>query len=118
MRLGIVIPEELMQDTCSYIEKEFPEEQVVPFPYHFISEIPEVLQGHQSRADSFLFLGETARFYASREIQPTIPGNPFPVPLLPCSVFLCRHAAPVTPCALPQTCMNRRFFKGPSGKRA
>lgn len=46
MKLGIVIPEELMQDTCSYIEKEFPEEQVVPFPYHFISEIPEVLQGH------------------------------------------------------------------------
>ena len=78
MRLGIVIPEELMQDTCSYIEKEFPEEQVVPFPYHFISEIPEVLQGHQSRADSFLFLGETARFYASREIQPTIPWESIP----------------------------------------
>lgn len=78
MRLGIVIPEELMQDTCSYIEKEFPGELLVPFPYHFISEIPEVLQGHQSRADSFLFLGETARFYASREIQPTIPWKTIP----------------------------------------
>lgn len=78
MKIGVVFPEELMEDTCSYIAKEFPEEQLVPFPYHFISELPDVLQGHQNRADAFLFLGETARFYASREIRPAIPWETIP----------------------------------------
>lgn len=68
IRIGIVVPAEIISEIIRFLEKEFEEITPVPFPYHAISEIPEILSGHQSRADTFLFLGNTARRYAEKVI--------------------------------------------------
>ena len=68
MRIGIVTPQEINGDICSFLRQEFPEIKVIPFPYQFIPEIPDILSGRQNEVDTFLFLGNTARRYAERAI--------------------------------------------------
>lgn len=68
MRIGIVVPGEILPEISGFIEKEFPEIEPVPFPYRSIMDIPEILSGHQRNADALLFLGETARRYAEKAV--------------------------------------------------
>ena len=64
MRIGIVVPGEIVEEIIGFLNKEFPEIEAVPFPYDAIMDIPDILSGKQNRVDSFLFLGNTARRYA------------------------------------------------------
>lgn len=73
MKIGLVIPRQLMEDIERYIHGEFPNIETLPFPYDMIPDIPGVIEGRQSQADAFLFLGETARRWAAREIHPAVP---------------------------------------------
>lgn len=68
LRIGIVVPSEIMPDILSFISKEFSDIAPVPFPYHSIVDIPELIAGRQSQVDTFLFLGNTARHYAEKAI--------------------------------------------------
>lgn len=68
LRIGIVVPSEIMPDILSFISKEFSDIAPVPFPYHSIVDIPELIAGRQSQVDTFLFLGNTARHYAEKSI--------------------------------------------------
>ena len=68
MRIGIVVPTEIMDEITHFLSKEFPEIEAVPFPYRTIVEIPDILSGHQGNIDTFLFLGNTARRYAEKAI--------------------------------------------------
>lgn len=68
MRIGIVVPVEIMDEITHFLSKEFPEIEAVPFPYRTIVEIPDILSGHQGDIDTFLFLGNTARRYAEKAI--------------------------------------------------
>ena len=78
MKLGVVVPGELIEDVCSYINREFPDIETVSFPYAFIPEIPGLIEGKQNRADAFMFLGKTACLYASKEIRPAVPWATIP----------------------------------------
>lgn len=71
MRIGIVVPKEIMTDIHGFIKKEFPDIESVTFPYQSIMDIPGILSGHQNKADALLFLGETARRYAEKALPPT-----------------------------------------------
>lgn len=71
MKIGIVVPNEIMPDICGFIDKEFPDITPVPFSYRSIMEIPEILSGRQNKAEALLFLGETARRYAEKALPPT-----------------------------------------------
>lgn len=73
MKIGLVIPCQLMEDIERYIHSEFFNIEILPFPYDMIPDIPGVIEGRQSQADAFLFLGETARRWAAREIHPAVP---------------------------------------------
>ena len=55
LRIGIVVPSEIMPDILSFISKEFSDIAPVPFPYHSIVDIPELIAGRQSQVDTFLF---------------------------------------------------------------
>lgn len=68
MRIGIVVPGEIMDEITHFLSKEFPEIEAVPFPYRTIVDIPDILSGHQGNIDTFLFLGNTARRYAEKAI--------------------------------------------------
>lgn len=68
MRIGIVVPGEIMDEIIHFLSKEFPEIEAVPFPYRTIVDIPDILSGHQGNIDTFLFLGNTARRYAEKAI--------------------------------------------------
>lgn len=68
MRIGIVVPREIVNEIISFLRKEFPEMEAIPFPYDSIMDIPDNLSGKQNRVDSFLFLGDTARRYAEKAI--------------------------------------------------
>lgn len=69
LRIGVVVPQEILADIIQFIEKEFINITPVPFPYKAIMDIPDILAGHQSAVDSFLFLGNTARRYAEKTIS-------------------------------------------------
>lgn len=73
MKIGLVIPRQLMDDIESYIHCEFPDLAIQRFPYDMIPDIPGVIEGRQSQVDALLFLGETARRWAAREMHPTVP---------------------------------------------
>ena len=68
MQIGIVVPREIVNEIISFLRKEFPEIEAIPFPYDSIMDIPDNLSGKQNRVDIFLFLGDTARRYAERAI--------------------------------------------------
>ena len=71
IRIGIVVPTEIMDEICQFLQKEFTEIIPVPFAYNLISDIPDVVSGQQSQIDAFLFLGNTARRYAEKVIPHT-----------------------------------------------
>lgn len=71
MRIGIVVPGEIVEEIIGFLNKEFPEIEAIPFPYDAIMDIPDILSGKQNRVDSFLFLGNTARRYAEKAIPHT-----------------------------------------------
>lgn len=68
MKIGIVVPQEIMDNICRFVAGEFPKIDPVPFAYTAITEIPEILSGRQRQADAMLFLGETARRYAEKAV--------------------------------------------------
>lgn len=68
MRIGIVVPREIVEEIAGFLKKEFPEITPIPYPYDAIMDIPEILSGKQNRVDAFLFLGDTARRYAEKAI--------------------------------------------------
>lgn len=70
MQIGIVVPREIVNEIISFLRKEFPEIEAIPFPYDSIMDIPDNLSGKQNQVDSFLFLGDTARRYAEKAIPP------------------------------------------------
>lgn len=45
MRIGIVVPAEIIDEIITFLSGEFPEIEAVPFPYHSIVEIPDLLSG-------------------------------------------------------------------------
>ena len=45
MRIGIVVPGEIVEEIIGFLSKEFPEIEAVPFPYDAIMDIPEILSG-------------------------------------------------------------------------
>ena len=51
MRIGIVVPGEIMDEIIHFLSKEFPEIEAVPFPYRTIVDIPDILSGHQGNID-------------------------------------------------------------------
>ena len=67
MRIGIVVPAEIIDEIITFLSGEFPEIEAVPFPYHSIVEIPDLLSGRQN-SETFLFLGDTARRYAEKAV--------------------------------------------------
>ena len=69
LRIGVVVPYEILPDIMQFIRKEFINITPIPFPYHAIFDIPDLIAGHQSSVDSFLFLGNTARRYAEKTIS-------------------------------------------------
>lgn len=71
IRIGVVVPHEIMDEIDQFLRKEFPEILPVPFTYASITEIPDIVSGRQSQADAFLFLGNTARRYAEKVIPHT-----------------------------------------------
>lgn len=71
MKIGIVVPLEMLGEITEFVKKEFPDLTAVPFPYRSIPEIPKILSGQQNKADAFLFLGETARRFAESAIRPS-----------------------------------------------
>lgn len=73
MKIGLVTPEKLMQEIFSFVGREFPDEEFIPFSYRSILDLPSLLSGQQNRADAFLFLGETARRFAAKSIVPAVP---------------------------------------------
>lgn len=68
MKIGIVVPLEIIEDITSFVTKEFPEIEPIPFPYQNIMDIPAILSGQQCKAEAMLFLGETARRYAEKAV--------------------------------------------------
>lgn len=68
MRIGIVVPAEIIDEIITFLFGEFPEIEAVPFPYHSIVEIPDLLSGRQNSVETFLFLGDTARRYAEKAV--------------------------------------------------
>lgn len=78
MKIGIVMPEEILPDISSFIQREFPQLTLLPFPYRSILEIPEALSGRQNQADMFLFLGRTARHFAEKAVPPAVPWHEVP----------------------------------------
>lgn len=68
MRIGIVVPAEIIDEIITFLSGEFPEIEAVPFPYHSIVEIPDLLSGRQNSVETFLFLGDTARRYAEKAV--------------------------------------------------
>ena len=72
MRIGIVVPAEIIDEIITFLSGEFPEIEAVPFPYHSIVEIPDLLSGRQNSVETFLFLGDTARRYAEKAVQPVM----------------------------------------------
>ena len=42
MRIGIVVPAEIIDEIITFLSGEFPEIEAVPFPYHSIVEIPDL----------------------------------------------------------------------------
>lgn len=73
MKIGLVAPVNLMQEISSFVSREFPDEECIPFSYRSILDLPSLLSGQQNRADAFLFLGETARRFAAKSIVPAVP---------------------------------------------
>lgn len=71
IRIGVVVPTEIMDEICQFLQKEFTEIIPVPFSYTLISDIPDIVSGQQSQIDAFLFLGNTARRYAEKVIPHT-----------------------------------------------
>ncbi len=69
LRIGVVVPHEILPEIMEFIEKEFTNITAVPFSYSAIMDIPDLLNGRQSSVDSFLFLGNTARRYAEKTIS-------------------------------------------------
>lgn len=78
MKIGIVMPEEILPDISAFIQREFPELTLLPFPYRSIPEIPRALAGRQNQADMFLFLGRTARHFAEKTVPPAVPWHEVP----------------------------------------
>lgn len=73
MRIGLVGPDVWLKETHKRISNDFPDIQFIPFPYHRPIELLDMLSGEQSRCDLFLFMGETARRWAARQITPVVP---------------------------------------------
>ena len=71
IRIGVVVPHEINEEICQFLEKEFTEIRPVPFAYASITDIPDIVSGQQSQCDAFLFLGNTARRYAEKVIPHT-----------------------------------------------
>lgn len=68
MRIGFVLPEEILDEIISFAKSEFPQITPIPISYKSISELPPLLQGMQRRVDVMLFLGNTARRYAEKTV--------------------------------------------------
>lgn len=68
MKIGVVIPKEAKSEIMTFVKKEFPEIEAVPFAYDAIVDIPGILSGKQNNIDTFLFFGDTARRYAEKFI--------------------------------------------------
>lgn len=94
LRIGIVVPSEIMPDILSFISKEFSDIAPVPFPYHSIVDIPELIAGRQSQVDTFLFLGNTARHYAENPFLTIRNGSLSPAPPLRCFAFSSAQRSP------------------------
>lgn len=73
MKIGFVCPQEVVDDILPYLRKKFPKDTFVSVSYPTISAIPEILSGKQSRADAFLFLGETALHFTMRQMHLSAP---------------------------------------------
>lgn len=90
MRIGIVVPAEIIDEIITFLSGEFPEIEAVPFPYHSIVEIPDLLSGRQNSVETFLFLGDTARRYAEKAVPACDRMADHPA-------FLCLASAPFLP---------------------
>lgn len=103
MRIGIVVPREIVNEIISFLRKEFPEIEAIPFPYDSIMDIPDNLSGKQNRVDSFLFLGDTARRYAEKAIPHSSEWLTIPRSSSALLRLLFGQRSPVFPCILPPT---------------
>ena len=73
MKIGMVGPKVWLDESMKRISHDFPDILFIPFPYHLPIELPDILEGEQHRCDFFLFMGETARRWAARQITPAVP---------------------------------------------
>lgn len=78
MKLGLVIPRQMIDHIEAHVRSEFPDLEILRFPYDMIPDIPGVIEGKQNHADAFLFLGETARRWAARQTKPVVPWATIP----------------------------------------
>lgn len=69
MRIGIISPKEIITDITQFLENEFADIIFIPFVYNSITEIPELISGHQNKVNALLFLGETARLYTEKMLS-------------------------------------------------
>lgn len=73
MRIGMVGPDVWLEESMKRISADFPDIKFIPFPYKLPIELPTMLDGEQNQCDVFLFMGETARRWAARQITPVVP---------------------------------------------
>lgn len=111
MKIGLVSPEEIMEEVSSFARNEFPEEEIIPVPYRSLPELPSVLSGQQNRADAFLFLGETARRIAAESVTPTVPWVTIPRSGSTFLRILCRAALSGRPLRIATDCPREEFFR-------
>lgn len=117
MKIGIVVPLEMLGEITEFVKKEFPDLTAVPFPYRSIPEIPKILSGQQNKADAFLFLGETARRFAESAVRPSAEWLAIPRSASALLRILFRASSAAWPCASSPTARGRIFPSRLSGDR-
>ncbi|WP_441562262.1 hypothetical protein ACSZOP_08005 [Colibacter massiliensis] len=78
MRLGILVPKNLLQGKTSLIKEKYNYIAISFFIYSSIFDIPLLLQEKQKDLDQLLFFGETTMKYTASKITPTIPWDIIP----------------------------------------
>lgn len=73
MRIGMVGPEVWLEESMKRISADFPDIKFISFPYKRPIDLPNILGGEQNQCDVLLFMGETARRWAARQMTPVVP---------------------------------------------